>query len=211
MIRRPPRSTLFPYTTLFRSARVRSRPRGTRAARLAGELALGEPYRPDDLGGAEVAVEALLRGGAERAVERTADLGGDAERPAVGLGNEHHLEGLTRVRPEQPLAGAVRGAPHGEDLRCAHLGQRVEPRAQLLREIGHAGEGVDAALVDPVHQLARPEGLAAELLDERLEVRARESEKVRALGGGGVGDGGGGHGGECAPQTRGCSSVTLKK
>src|SRR5258708_30918143 len=25
MIRRPPRSTLFPYTTLFRSARVRSR------------------------------------------------------------------------------------------------------------------------------------------------------------------------------------------
>src|SRR2546425_9581903 len=29
MIRRPPRSTLFPYTTLFRSLRVRSRRRGT--------------------------------------------------------------------------------------------------------------------------------------------------------------------------------------
>src|SRR5260370_16887618 len=29
MIRRPPRSTLFPYTTLFRS-RVRSQPRGSR-------------------------------------------------------------------------------------------------------------------------------------------------------------------------------------
>src|SRR3712207_6891790 len=28
MIRRPPRSTLFPYTTLFRSARHRRRPRG---------------------------------------------------------------------------------------------------------------------------------------------------------------------------------------
>src|SRR3989442_11762118 len=27
MIRRPPRSTLFPYTTLFRSARARQRPR----------------------------------------------------------------------------------------------------------------------------------------------------------------------------------------
>src|SRR6266480_6516566 len=27
MIRRPPRSTLFPYTTLFRSGRPRSRPR----------------------------------------------------------------------------------------------------------------------------------------------------------------------------------------
>src|SRR5207244_6503187 len=91
-------------------------------------------------------------------------------------------------------------------------GARGAPGAQLLREIGHPGEGVGAALVEPVHQLARPEGLAAELLHERLEVRARESEKVRALGGGGgVGDGGGGHGGECAPQTRGCSSVTLKK
>src|SRR3712207_8127954 len=28
MIRRPPRSTLFPYTTLFRSVRVRGRPPG---------------------------------------------------------------------------------------------------------------------------------------------------------------------------------------
>src|SRR5256885_9147200 len=35
MIRRPPRSTLFPYTTLFRSgsARFRHRARGDRAAR----------------------------------------------------------------------------------------------------------------------------------------------------------------------------------
>src|SRR2546427_7716903 len=30
MIRRPPRSTLFPYTTLFRSRRVPARRRGTR-------------------------------------------------------------------------------------------------------------------------------------------------------------------------------------
>src|SRR5215216_6977114 len=30
MIRRPPRSTLFPYTTLFRSRRRRSRPRAWR-------------------------------------------------------------------------------------------------------------------------------------------------------------------------------------
>src|SRR5260221_8762552 len=38
MIRRPPRSTLFPYTTLFRSAAVRGRRRprvGVRARRLA--------------------------------------------------------------------------------------------------------------------------------------------------------------------------------
>src|SRR3712207_6983156 len=33
MIRRPPRSTLFPYTTLFRSERPRRRARGARAER----------------------------------------------------------------------------------------------------------------------------------------------------------------------------------
>src|SRR5687768_17791177 len=47
MIRRPPRSTLFPYTTLFRSRRFRSRPpimtsawRASEATRHAGERAL---------------------------------------------------------------------------------------------------------------------------------------------------------------------------
>src|SRR3712207_7314786 len=48
MIRRPPRSTLFPYTTLFRSVPVREPPRGVRPARRAGapEPAQGqEPLR----------------------------------------------------------------------------------------------------------------------------------------------------------------------
>src|SRR3712207_9439959 len=39
MIRRPPRSTLFPYTTLFRSAR--RRPGGDRRGSAAGERAQG--------------------------------------------------------------------------------------------------------------------------------------------------------------------------
>src|SRR3712207_8547560 len=43
MIRRPPRSTLFPYTTLFRSPKGRRRPRGdgTRAGRSAHGRAAG--------------------------------------------------------------------------------------------------------------------------------------------------------------------------
>src|SRR2546430_3253304 len=46
MIRRPPRSTLFPYTTLFRSDRAR------RGRRLAGVLVHRRPrYRGRDLGG----------------------------------------------------------------------------------------------------------------------------------------------------------------
>src|SRR5690349_24222588 len=42
MIRRPPRSTLFPYTTLFRSCRRAAPQTRLRAAALAGEL----PLRP---------------------------------------------------------------------------------------------------------------------------------------------------------------------
>src|SRR5256885_7253291 len=48
MIRRPPRSTLFPYTTLFRSALVgwREQPReGVLGERLAGEHPAAAPRR----------------------------------------------------------------------------------------------------------------------------------------------------------------------
>src|SRR3712207_7677407 len=49
MIRRPPRSTLFPYTTLFRSHRVRRHRRRRRGpgAGLPGEA--GRPARPAGL------------------------------------------------------------------------------------------------------------------------------------------------------------------
>src|SRR3712207_7647729 len=46
MIRRPPRSTLFPYTTLFRSSRR------ARAACRRGGAAAGHPARPSAGGGA---------------------------------------------------------------------------------------------------------------------------------------------------------------
>src|SRR3712207_7511645 len=52
MIRRPPRSTLFPYTTLFRSDRrrrsARSREGGTDTAGVVGPLLRREP-RPEGL------------------------------------------------------------------------------------------------------------------------------------------------------------------
>src|SRR3712207_7415964 len=48
MIRRPPRSTLFPYTTLFRSVRRCERPavRGARARVLRGHARRREPPLP---------------------------------------------------------------------------------------------------------------------------------------------------------------------
>ena len=75
--------------------------------RLEAELAVGEPDLADDLRGGEVAVETLLRRRAERAVEGATDLGGHAERAAVGLGDVDHLEGLRAVCAQQPLACAV--------------------------------------------------------------------------------------------------------
>src|SRR6185312_1233832 len=71
------------------------------------QLARGEPYLAHDLGGAQIAIEALLRGGAEGAVERAADLRGDAQRAAVRLRDEDNLEGLRRVGAQQPLARTV--------------------------------------------------------------------------------------------------------
>src|SRR6266487_5751693 len=55
MIRRPPRSTLFPYTTLFRSSDLGSRPRkltytapwGTRSASSAPSVGRSEEHTPE--------------------------------------------------------------------------------------------------------------------------------------------------------------------
>src|SRR3712207_9413318 len=66
MVRRPPRSTLFPYTTLFRSPRV-PRASGGAAPHLAGDP--GRPQRPG--------VRLLQQGAAQqRAVRAAAERGG---------------------------------------------------------------------------------------------------------------------------------------
>src|SRR5256886_17238373 len=56
MIRRPPRSTLFPYTTLFRSPLVRDRQRLADARRRVAELPLGSGA----LAGSGFAVDRVL-------------------------------------------------------------------------------------------------------------------------------------------------------
>src|SRR5256885_5694628 len=43
MIRRPPRSTLFPYTTLFRSVASCDKPRGAASRHRSGDARMGEP------------------------------------------------------------------------------------------------------------------------------------------------------------------------
>src|SRR3712207_8875257 len=88
MIRRPPRSTLFPYTTLFRSPH----PLGQRvAARRARQR------EPGWTGSARLGVRrpSLLRQGAGRVLERRlrlADLGSEAEFLPAVRSEEHTSE-----------------------------------------------------------------------------------------------------------------------
>src|SRR3712207_7979343 len=66
MIRRPPRSTLFPYTTLFRSRRATSA--STRARKACS--ASGAPVRPSSSG----SVESLRIRPSRRSEEHTSEL-----------------------------------------------------------------------------------------------------------------------------------------
>ena len=148
-------------------------PCGVRVA----QFALREPNLPDDLGGTQIAVEALLSRGAKTAVHRAADLTRNAQRAAVGLGYIDRLDALDLVHAQQPLARAVRGGLLLDDLRDGDFRRVGELRAKLLGEVGHFGEIRGAAAVDPLHQLTGAERLRGERLrDERLELGARHAE-----------------------------------
>src|SRR5256885_2864918 len=76
MIRRPPRSTLFPYTTLFRS-------RDALEHRLHARHVLGEPrlhLREEDIGVVEAAVDQIDGAAVQRVQTRRQRLGGDLRR-----------------------------------------------------------------------------------------------------------------------------------
>src|SRR5438132_10805253 len=94
MIRRPPRSTLFPYTTLFRSLRRRA----LEDERLLGDPVEVDPLRLDPRRAAEPArgLPRLHRHRRDRAHLRALDAvepgdrrGGNEDATAVGLGELH--------------------------------------------------------------------------------------------------------------------------
>src|SRR3712207_7762211 len=70
MIRRPPRSTLFPYTTLFRSDGVRGRVR----ARAGRRGARARAPRPGACAGAGAVADRGRRGRVDRSEEHTSEL-----------------------------------------------------------------------------------------------------------------------------------------
>src|SRR2546430_6252688 len=107
MIRRPPRSTLFPYTTLFRSRRRRLR-------RRSPDLVRAHVGRPDGLEhGAARPLHGALRGCPRR----------DVDRPrSAALGDEHESGAEPRLRAAgEPLDGVLdlpRGPPARHAARC---------------------------------------------------------------------------------------------
>src|SRR3712207_7245596 len=81
MIRRPPRSTLFPYTTLFRSVSERGM-----QCRLAGDLRLDDSARPHHLGRARAPGD--LRD-ADSLLNRPAADEGALDRKSTRLNSSH--------------------------------------------------------------------------------------------------------------------------
>src|SRR3989449_3116887 len=142
MIRRPPRSTLFPYTTLFRS---RERGAVTLGAFRVGRLGAGE--RADmlhsPLGDFEQAIQVGLEG-----VDRGLALGGLLQRPPELL--------LGGVPLGEPLLELRHALMHETQVAGAIL-EILEGRRERRGAIGRAGEG-SGELTGALFQLLRDTG-----------------------------------------------------
>src|SRR3712207_8126608 len=83
MIRRPPRSTLFPYTTLFRSLRVHRGGRGGRLDRAAAGRAVGGGS------GRRLDAPAAGPGGGAARDRRRHERGSERDRKSTRLNSSH--------------------------------------------------------------------------------------------------------------------------
>src|SRR3712207_7753116 len=86
MIRRPPRSTLFPYTTLFRSQEAPGRPSGVPALPAAHAAPEGHGGRPGVRGGG---AEGEVLGDARRALRQPAVPDRRRDRKSTRLNSSH--------------------------------------------------------------------------------------------------------------------------
>ena len=105
-----------------------------------------EHHLADDLARRQVAHQPHRAGVAEAAVERAADLARDAERAAVGVGDEHHLVivavaasaaaicGCRRSRPARPRSRAGRSRSARRARRAAAWRCRSSPRNRWRRD-----------------------------------------------------------------------------
>src|SRR3989442_12130327 len=177
MIRRPPRSTLFPYTTLFRSEEVlrvgRFVVREARDAEGCGDgLAMRERARGDDLPD-PVRVEpgAGLGGLDEQDRELVAAVAGDDVDPArlfhEDLGDL--TQGLVADRVAELVVDALE--PVEVEKHDRHGAVEAPEAGDLLLE----AQGEEAPVVDPGHAAAERGLLELDVGDLELLVRGAES------------------------------------
>src|SRR5258706_2793311 len=144
MIRRPPRSTLFPYTTLFRSAIRRRAPRPARGR---------GPHQPHTGRDAlRAGARQLGPGGEDPAPTGFAD-DGTADGPAPGTGQRSwSAPGRSRAAPgavhagrhraRRPDAGGIEPArDRAPAARTALRARKALPRAGALRAPARGGPG----------------------------------------------------------------------
>ena len=136
---------------------------GSAPAGAGGTLPIVEPVArqhdlADDLARREIAHQALRAGVAERAIERAADLAGNAQRAAVGFGNVDAFDlvrpavGLAR-QPQQPFARAVDRNLLGGDL-GPRQGEMLRQRARAVPSTASSSRrSPGAAHIEPVPDL----------------------------------------------------------
>ena len=137
-------------------------------------------YLAQDLGRLEVALIAGDAGEAERALQRTAGLGRDADRAPVCVGDVHGLDRGAAFQPEQVLARAVlRERPLG-DLGPDELEVGLERLAKGLRQVLHRRDLPNAALVEPAVELPAAERGLAPLRGEPQQGVLAHAEQIAA-------------------------------
>src|SRR2546427_1812889 len=160
MIRRPPRSTLFPYTTLFRSLEVEHREHRLEQRRvdplaLAGDLALEQGHE-DALG--EEDARAQIRDGNP-----------DAHRSLAGDARDGHQ--AAHALSDLIDAGPVAIGPALAEARDAAVDQPRVDRAQVLVVDAQSPLHVRAVVLDD------DVGLARQLLEDGHALRLAEVER----------------------------------
>ena len=148
-----------------------------RAARPVAQSVARHHHLADDLAGGEIAHQALGAGVAEGASERAADLAGDAQRAALGVGDIDALDFVRSARlrlarqPQQPFARAVDRNLFGHHFRALQrevLGQGARSSFDTLVMASNG----EAAEIDPV----------PELLHAHLALRFRHADRAQRVG-----------------------------
>src|ERR1039457_4552389 len=181
MIRRPPRSTLFPYTTLFRSrfpvrpgqGSYQGRPGAPQGMRPSAAPGQSRPSGPPRPGGAPPS----------RYPQRPGGGGGRPAQGPIGSQRPGATGGVAKAEPGKPLYArkppASRGRPTIEK-RYAEGERGLHP----VRTRAGVGAG-RAAHVEPVAPVQREpravtvtEGITVRELAEKLDIRAKELLKT---------------------------------